>query len=200
MLRSLTNSRGVADALLRVGQMVSGPGFAGGLTWAQWTVLRYLARANSLSRTPSAFAAFHGTTRGTASQTIKSLIAGGYVVRTRSTADGRSARLDLTAKGWAVFAHDPAEDLTAAVEDLAPKLRCEVGAALSGLIASLARRRDAPPFGSCGDCRHRGNATHNPDGAPRCECRFTRVTLDRDEMERLCIHFQPARRAGRAVR
>lgn len=75
MLRSPTNSRAVADAILRVGQMVSGPGFAGGLTWAQWTALRYLARANSLSRTPSAFAAFHGTTRGTASQTIKSLIA-----------------------------------------------------------------------------------------------------------------------------
>lgn len=134
MLRSPTNSRAVANAILRVGQMVSGPGLAGGLTWAQWTALRYLARANSLSCTPSLFAAFHGTTRGTASQTIKSLIAGGYVVRTRSTADGRSARLDL-----------------------APTQRHEAGAALIRLIASLARRRDAPPFGSCGDCRDRGD-------------------------------------------
>lgn len=199
MLRSPTISRAVADAILRVGQMVSGPGLAGGLTWAQWTALRYLARANSLSRTPSAFAAFHGTTRGTASQTIKSLIAGGYVVRTRSTADGRSARLDLTAKGWAAFAHDPAGDLVAAVEDLAPTLRREAGAALTRLITSLALRRDAPPFGSCGDCRHRGDPAHSPDGTLCCECRFARAALDRDEMERLCIHFQPARR-GEAVR
>lgn len=162
--------------------------------------LRYLARANSLSRTPSAFAAFHGTTRGTASQTIKSLIAGGYVVRTRSTADGRSARLDLTAKGWAVFAHDPAGDLVAAIEDLAPTLRREVDVALTRLITSLAHRRGAPPFGSCGNCRHRGDPAGSPDGTLRCECRFTRVALDRDEMERLCIHFQPARRAGRAMR
>lgn len=120
-------------------------------------------------------------------------------MRTRSTADGRSARLDLTEKGWAAFAHDPAGDLVAAVEDLAPTLRREAGAALTRLITSLALRRDAPPFGSCGDCRHRGDPAHSPDGTLRCECRFARAALDRDEMERLCIHSQPARR-GEAVR
>src|SRR6516225_1312032 len=50
--------------------------------------LRFFARANSFSRTPSAFAEFQATTRGTASQSIKALEAGGYLVRQRSQADG----------------------------------------------------------------------------------------------------------------
>src|SRR5215475_13325329 len=61
--------------------------------------LRYFARANPFSRTPSAFAAFQATTRGTASQAIKALEAGGYLVRQRSKADGRSVSLRLTSKG-----------------------------------------------------------------------------------------------------
>ncbi len=36
------------------------------LTTARWTVLGDFARANRFSRTPSPFAAFHGTIRGTA--------------------------------------------------------------------------------------------------------------------------------------
>lgn len=198
MLRSPTNSRAVADAILRVGQMVSGPGFAGGLTWAQWTALRYLARANRFSRTPSAFAAFHGTTRGTASQTIRSLIAAGYVVRTRSPADGRSARLDLTARGRGALAQDPAEDLVAALDDLPPAQRSQAGAALDRLIDRLARRRSAPAFGSCGDCHHRSDLPQDPDGTPHCECRFAQAALEPDETAQLCLYFQPAHRARRA--
>ena len=43
--------------------------------------LRYFARANTFSRTPSAFAEFQATTRGTASQAIKVLEARGYLAR-----------------------------------------------------------------------------------------------------------------------
>jgi DNA-binding MarR family transcriptional regulator len=84
-----------------------------GLTPAQWAVLRYFARANRFSRTPSAFAAFHGTIRGTASQTIKSLETRGYLRRTRSEADGRSARLDLIGKARAILAHAPSKPWSA---------------------------------------------------------------------------------------
>ena len=40
---------------------------------AQLMALRFFARANSFSRTPSAFAEFQATTRGTALQAIKAL-------------------------------------------------------------------------------------------------------------------------------
>ncbi|HKN41440.1 MAG TPA: hypothetical protein VJV87_00945, partial [Sphingomicrobium sp.] len=39
-----------------------------------WMALRFFSRANSFSRTPSAFAEFQATTRGTATQAIKALL------------------------------------------------------------------------------------------------------------------------------
>src|SRR3974377_1180868 len=56
-------------------------GYEGELSPAQWMALRFFARANSFSRTPSAFAEFQATTRGTASQAIKALEAGGGLAR-----------------------------------------------------------------------------------------------------------------------
>ncbi len=73
------NSHSITELVFHLGRIASGEGLVEGLTAAQWSVLRYFAQANRFSRTPSAFAAFHGTTRGTASQTIKSLETQGYL-------------------------------------------------------------------------------------------------------------------------
>ena len=197
MLRSSTSGREVAAAILHLAQVVSGPGLTCGLTWAQCTALRFLARANRFSRTASAFAAFHGTTRGTASQTIKSLIARGYVVRTRSATDGRSARLDLTATGWAALANDPFEDLVGAAEELPADLRSRAGEAIDRLIDDIARRRSAQVFGTCGACRHRSEPAPVAEGAPQCECRFARAVLAPNEMAQLCIYFEPEQSSTR---
>jgi len=100
------DSRAIAELVLHLGHIASGEGLVEGLTAAQWAVLRYFARANRFSRTPSAFAAFHGTTRGTASQTIKNLETQGYLTRMRSEADRRSVRLVLTDKARAILVND----------------------------------------------------------------------------------------------
>src|SRR6266852_6983244 len=83
-------ARETAELLLQAGRLVQAEGYDGELSPAQWMALRYFARANQFSRNPSAFAEFQATTRGTASQAIKALEAGGYLVRRRSKADGRS--------------------------------------------------------------------------------------------------------------
>ena len=77
------SARETAELLLLVGRRVQAEGYDGDLSPAQWMALRYFARANPFSRTPSAFAAFQATTRGTASQAIKALEASGYLVRQR---------------------------------------------------------------------------------------------------------------------
>jgi DNA-binding MarR family transcriptional regulator len=133
------HSRVIAELVLRLGRIASGEGLAEGLTPAQWTVLRYFARANRFSRTPSAFAAFHGTTKGTASQTIKNLEIQGYLTRIRSQADGRSARLDLTNKGRVILANDPFEAVVRAADDLPPGVHGHFAAALQRMLGSLAR-------------------------------------------------------------
>ncbi len=70
------SARETAELLLLVGRLVQTECYDGELSPAQWMALRFLARANSFSRTPSAFAEFQATTRGTASQAIKALEAG----------------------------------------------------------------------------------------------------------------------------
>ena len=101
------NSNVIAELIFHLGRMSTGDGLVEGLTAAQWSALRYFDQANRFSRTPSAFAAFHATTRGTASQTIKSLEAQGYLTRMRSEHDRRSVRLGLTDKAKGSLANDP---------------------------------------------------------------------------------------------
>src|SRR5262249_56035766 len=92
------SARETAELLLLVGRLVQADGYEGELSPAQWMALRFFARANSFSRTPSAFADFQATTRGTASQAIKALEAGGDLARPRSPAGGRSLPLPLSAQ------------------------------------------------------------------------------------------------------
>jgi len=56
------SARETAELLLLVGRRVQAEGYDGELSPAQWMALRYFARANPFSRTPSAFAAFQATT------------------------------------------------------------------------------------------------------------------------------------------
>ena len=88
--------------LLHLGRLAHGEGqddtASAALSTAQWTALRYLSNANRISRTPSAFAKFHGTTRGTASQTIRGLVKQGFLTQSRATGDGRGRQLELTEK------------------------------------------------------------------------------------------------------
>src|SRR3974390_1460815 len=96
------SAREIAELLLLAGRLGQTEGYDGNLSPAQWMALRFFARANSFSRTPSAFAEFQATTRGTASQAIKALQAGGDLGRQRAKADGRSVALHLTDKGHEV--------------------------------------------------------------------------------------------------
>src|SRR5256714_13007018 len=85
---AIMSARETAELLLLVGRLVQAGGYDGELSPAQWMALRFFARANSFSRTPSAFAEFQATTRGTASQAIKALEAGGDLVPQRTQGGG----------------------------------------------------------------------------------------------------------------
>src|SRR6056297_1539531 len=89
----------IAELLVHVGRTARTEDAGSALTAAQWTCLRFFARANGSTRTPSGFASFQATTRGTASQIIKSLGRQGLVAGTRSDRDRRSVSFDLTDKG-----------------------------------------------------------------------------------------------------
>ncbi|WP_114966349.1 MarR family winged helix-turn-helix transcriptional regulator [Alkalilacustris brevis] len=158
------------------------------LTPAQWTALRFFARANRLSRTPSAFSEFHATTRGTASQTVKSLVALGLLERHRNEDDGRSIRFELTPAGHEVLQQDPLKALARALEALPQPTRDTLFAALRQVACDLADDRQSPAFGTCADCAHCESTSEAP-----AFCRCAAATLGASDMGALCIEFSPRR-------
>lgn len=186
-----SGERVVADLIAQLGRIAHGEGFLGGLTPAQWSALRYFSRANRFSRTVSAFAEFHATTRGTASQTVKSLVNRGHLTRMRSERDGRSARLDMTEKGKAALADDPFEILAGAARALSPTARSGLESALERMLRHVAQEYGRCLFGMCPSCMHlRGNGSC-VEGRPPYECGFLDEPLEKDELDRLCVNFAP---------
>jgi len=185
------DSRVIAELLLHLGRTASGDGLVGGLTSGQWAILRYLARANRFSRTPSAFAAFQGTTRGTASHAIKSLVAQGYLKQTRSRTDGRSVRLDITNKARAIIAKDPCEALVRAADALPPGVRGHFSNGLQRLLGHVASATSKPLFGTCDTCGHHEDDGCCKEGLPAYICGFLSEPLTEEELGQLCINFAP---------
>lgn len=176
-----------AEMLVHIARLVHGGSSDSSLTPAQWTALRYFATANRFSRTPSAFSEFHATTRGTASQTVKSLIALGLLERRTHDTDARSTLIEVTAQGHARLAQDPLGCLMALLDAMPSQQRADFNATLTRLAADLARKRAAPTFGQCGDCGHCENAVA---GGGYCRC--TQSVLEGGEMSALCVDFTPA--------
>lgn len=187
------DSRVIAELVLHLGRIATGEGLVKGLTPAQWTALRYFSRANRFSRTPSAFAAFHGTTRGTASQTIKNLETQGYLTRLRSEADGRSARLDLTNKARAILVNDPFESVVRAADALPPGVRSGFANALQRMLGQVASEMGKPPFGTCASCKHLEGDGHCLEGHAPYTCGIASGPLLLEELDELCIYFAPGK-------
>ncbi len=185
------DSRVIAELVLHLGRIASGNGLVEGLTPGQWTVLRYFARANRFSRTPSAFAAFHSTTRGTASQAVKSLVAQGNLRQTRSETDGRSIRLDLTDKGRAFIADDPLNALVRAADALPPGVRGHFVNAMQRMQGHVASETGKPLFGTCETCEHLEGDRCCMEGLQTYACGFVSEPLIEEELNEICINFTP---------
>jgi len=187
------NSRAIAELVFHMGRIASGEGLAQGLTAAQWAALRYFAQANRFSRTPSAFAAFHATTRGTASQTIKSLETQGYLTRMRSEEDRRSVRLVLTEKARGILANDPFESLVRAADSLPPNIQGHFSNALQNMLGQVAQERGKPPFGTCTSCQYLESDSCRREGQTPYACGFTSEPLRLEELDGICIDFVPGK-------
>lgn len=181
----------IAELIYQLGRIVQGEGFVAGLTPAQWTALRYFARANRFSRMVSAFADFHATTRGTASQTVKSLVMRGCLTRIRSSKDGRSASLNVTAKGREALADDPFENLVRAVGDVSHGGRRHLATGLERVLGYIAREQGKRPFGSCPACRHLEGKRSGRQGQAPYACGLMAESLSEQELGEICVNFEP---------
>lgn len=186
-------ARTVAELVVQLSCLARGEGFVADLTFAQWAALRYFARANRFSRTVSAFAEFHGTTRGTASQTIKGLVENDCLTRKRSKADGRSIDFTLTVKSKKLLAEDPFEALVAAAGALSNSASHTVERSLERMLHKMARQQGKHHFGKCPNCEY-----FQDDGCSmnrNCDyyCTWIDEPLKEAETLQLCVNFLPGR-------
>ncbi len=187
------SQRALAELVAQLGRMGYRDVDTGGLTPAQWTALRFFSRVNRFSRNVSAFAEFHGTTRGTASQTVKGLVGQGYLTCTPCERDGRSSQFYLTAKSKTLLSRDPFERLVTAAGTLSSSARRAAGRGLEGMLRALAEQQGKRPFGMCPSCRYFQDDGCCVEGEPEYTCMLVGEPLREEETAQLCVNFLPSR-------
>lgn len=178
--------REITELLARLGRAVDGDGFSAGLNPAQWSALRYLARANRFSRSTSGFAAYHGTTRGTASQTIKALIDKGLVRREPDPMDGRRVMLHLTPAARDVLERDPSQRLALAARSMPAPEQVSVLRGLRAIWQMSDAAADSS-FGECALCQHLSPCREGSGNDYYCEKK--RSKLQSHELQSICVNF-----------
>lgn len=120
-------------------RLANGAAFAGGLNPAQWSALRYLADAVPESRTVTAFAHYHATTSGTASQTVAALVRKGLVERQPEMGDRRRNRLELTSAGHELLLGDPLGGIATAIAAQPTEVQEALAHGLEATLRTLMR-------------------------------------------------------------
>jgi len=190
MSRTDRNAAEIADLVLQIGRAAYADCTAGGLTQAQWIAIRFFMRANRFSRTISGFAQFHATTRGTASQTVKTLVERGYLKRTQFETDARSIRFDLTALARSKLRHDPLADVAESAKRLGEEGLTHLTESLRAMQADLSNGRQQTAVGTCRLCGYLDRGKGSQSG----HCRLMGEALADPEFEELCVRFQPLQR------
>ncbi len=182
----------IAELIGQLERCACGEAFTGGLNPAQWSALRYFQRANRFSRSVGAFARYHGTTMGTASQTVKALVVKGLLCRQRVPGDRRTVRLDLTEAAVSVLTQDPFRILVAAADTLPEPGQAAVAAGLEDMLKQVLTAQGRPHFGLCSACCYLRDAPARPAAGPIPEethhCGLMDEPLSTVETAQLCVN------------
>ena len=147
---SLGNARGdssireLALSLHKLGRELHTQFSDRGLHAVQWSALRFYANAARNENTVSGLARYQGTTLGSASRTVSTLVNRGLLVPTTDPNDRRTKLLSVSEAGQQILSYDPLQRLEHALslipEDAVDLVHESIDAALVGLV----NQRNAP--------------------------------------------------------
>ena len=186
----MTNTEAIASLVDRLSRLAHSLQFALGLNPAQWNALRYLARANKYSTSPSVLADYLGTTKGTVSQTLIALETKGLIQRIRCDEDRRKVRLGLTEAGETMLGLDPLHQIEQASEEVPLSDRDSLVAAMTTIVNGLCTHHEGPRFGVCGTCCHLDSSE---DSKGTKWCGLTKDPLAAGELGQICVDFSPCK-------
>ena len=193
----MTLARETVELLVQAARIWYFEGSRHGLRDREWMALRFLARANRFSLTPSALANFVGTPRGTASQIVKVLEKKGFLLRQPAADDKRSVILCVTAQGEKFLGHDPINVLVKAIAALSVERQTSSRDALRQVLDWLDITQHRQHADICKECTFlTENSAEAAAGhaSPQFTCRFFRTAITPDETALLCANFERGRR------
>lgn len=151
---------------------------------AQRAALEYLGRANRFSRKPSQVAEFLGSTRGTVSQTLKSLARKGFVTEVQSEIDKRSISYDVTELGKSALVTQNILDKS--LDAMSAEQLLTISGGLGNILNNALAVNRQRPFGLCKMCRHFRLETKGG------HCTLLDVPLLSAEIVQICHEQEPA--------
>lgn len=178
-------SSDLSERIERLARLVHNEAHAESLKPVHWEVLRYLARANSVSRSPKGVTAFLGLTKGTVSQTLMALERKRLLSRQERAGDARGLCLNLTTDGVDALSRDPLNALDDALGALGKRDCDALSQGLERLLDQMIKRRGGTPFGVCHTCRHFQSG--QPDF-----CDLLKLAIDKDDTDRICMEHEAA--------
>lgn len=174
----------ISELLDRLARLNQSELWINDLNPAQVAALKYLGAANRFSRAPSHVADYLGATRGTVSQSLKTLARKGFVEPIKSEKDKRSVRYDVTKIGRSVVERNT--DLDKAIVQLSKKDRANITILLNNVLHSTLDARGGRSFGICKSCKHYDISTN------RSYCRLLDVELAKEEADLVCHEHDSA--------
>lgn len=175
----MTPQTHLREQIARLARLDAATGWVGDLNPTQRAAISYLARANRFSRSPSHLSGYLGTTRGTVSQTLKSLLQKGYVTEQRSETDKRAINFELTDRGQKI-AETPTP-LDAVLEELSDEDQQSLQHILSRAMRRVLAQNQGPEFGPCRTC------VYHSRGEAGSECSLLSVALTKQESDQICF-------------
>jgi len=190
----------IVELIDRLSRIAHSLQFTEGLNPAQWEALRYVARANRNSCSPSALADFMGSTKGTVSQTLKALENKGLIQRKRRDGDRRSVQISVTAIGQSVLSMDPLGKIHDALAPCDRNIQGEVVAVLERLLDAVQLHQRISEFGPCLDCMHYKPEECTKTNSVGCRCGVSGDLFSALEIDRICADFSPARQDSQTAK
>ena len=126
------------ELLELAGRSMHSMGYSDGLYPAQWTALRYFAKASDGTRTASALARFQGFANGPVSRTVRTLISKGLLRKAETQPAGRAEHLEITENARSLLQHDPAQAIANTIAGMSEAEKAALDHALRAVIKSAA--------------------------------------------------------------
>jgi DNA-binding MarR family transcriptional regulator len=142
----------LAGLLDQVTRHIHSSNHAADLYPAQWSALRYFAKADPQHRSAIALARYQGIEPGPTTRTVRTLMDKGLLEKGGSLGRGRIRRVDVTDKGRALLQDDPLNVLVEALSSLEGTQKRALAEALERMLGRLqSQKRQQEVGGGKGD-------------------------------------------------